>query len=241
MKPALALPALLTALFCAAPAGAFWWSPRGESSWSTAPVTMDGRLGKWHPRDQDDFSGVEYAFVNDADWLYLMLYPHTREAKEQLSGARGGVFTIILSTGKPWKGGLRIALGPPAGGPGYGDRDLSVSGACPEVALSSGAAAPEIKSGSFDDRGIMEARIPLACLGAPLPEEIGLGLKAPAVMKRRAANPSFGEERGGRRRRGGPEGGGGYDDETSPLHLWIKVRLAAPPHGPPGNSPALKN
>ena len=234
MRLALPFPVLLAAaLLCAAPAGAFWWSPKGESSWSTAPVVMDGDLGKWRPREQDDFSGMEYAFVNDADWLYLMLYPHTREAKEQLSGARGGDFTIILSTGKPWKGGLRITLAPPDGGPGYDDRDLSVSGACPEVALSSGAAAPEIRSGSFDDRGILEARIPLVCFGAALPEEIGVGLQAPPGTKHLAVNASFADDRGGRPR-SGAEGGGAGDDETSPLHLWIKVRLAPAPHGPPG-------
>jgi hypothetical protein len=227
---------LASLLLVAAQANAFWFGPKTDSVWTDKPVVLDGKMAKWRPKDDDDDSGIVYAFANDAQNLYLMLYPHTKSAKDELAGAYEQDFTIWLDTqaGKGKTVGIR--LGAPGNEYDYMQRDTEIIGID-----STTVAAPRINVGPVKERGIIEAAIPLVFLGKTVPEKISVGIttsparKTPPHNIKKAGKDaarqdsddsgvkfSRGHRGGGQRKRSGEP----QDEDLTPLDLWIRVTMA---------------
>ena len=90
-----------------------------------------------------------------------------------------------------------------------------------------GQLAPELCGGldavmgPKNERGVLEARIPLACLGGPL-QRVSVGLETSAPAK----PPARPHDDMGRSRRRETDA---EDDAIDPIQLWIRVHLASAP------------
>lgn len=193
---AMMMPLLLLA---AAPSLALWFGPRAQSRWAAAPIAVDGKSDDWTIQDTDDAEGIVYAFSNDAQYLYMLLAPHTRSTREQLLGRYQQDLTIWIDRkAKIDKTtGLRV-LSPSR--PEDPDRILETIG------ISSAAESASARMGPAQ-RGIFEARIPLASLGVPLPDILSVGIEE-SVARRWPAHPA---------------------EPLEPIHLWVRVTLARKP------------
>ncbi len=203
-------------------------------------------------REGDEDSGLAYAFANDPKYLYIMLSPHTKSVKDELAGSYGQNFTIWLdsSAGKGKILGFRLPA--PESQWSRAAQQVELVGLdTAAFTASSDTEAAEIDVGPVQQRGILEARIPLSYFfGAVLPEKISVGIETSLV---REAPPHTGKtsntwQEGGSQgegsdpgstglsmKRGGRRGGGRQrskvkqDEDLTPLALWIRVTLASPP------------
>ena len=245
----IAADALLPGAVCQA----FWFGPKTDSRWAGQPVRLDGNAQKWQLREGDDDSGLAYAFANDSENLYLMMSPHTKSAKDALAGSYGQDFTIWLDTqaGKGKIIGVRLAA--PDSQWDQAARKTEVIGVdTAAVAVPPDDDGAEINIGPVQERGIVEARIPLRYLGKVTVNRISVGIE---TSQAKDAPPHSDKTSGSRQREqtpGGEDGsgmgGGGMkrghrgggrlrsnvpqEEDLSPLHLWIRVTLASPPKTP---------
>ena len=187
-------------LLAAAPITALWFGPRAQSRWAATPIIIDGKSDDWTIQDTDDAEGIVYAFANDAQHLYLMLAPHTRSTREQLVGRYQQDLMIWIDRKAKLDKitGLRI-LAPSR--PEDPDRILET------VDISSTVENALVRMGPAQGRGIFEARIPLAVLGAPLPAILSVGVEE-SVARRWPAQSA---------------------EPLEPIHLWVRVTLARKP------------
>jgi len=255
---------------------AFWFGSKTDSRWTGQALPLDGTPQKWRVREEDEDSGLAYAFANDSKNLYIMLSPHTRAAKDELAGSYGQDLTIWLDAhaGKGKTLGIRLAA--PGSRGDQSSRKADVVGldtAAVPVSLDNDGA--EVIVGPVTERGLVEARIPLRYLGPVPPEKISVGIE---TSKAKEAPPQAGNDQGSFKKdkwasvdegglpdgvdsglpagmdngipggaggmpgggmgRGHRGGGGGrqhsraaQEEDLSPLSLWIRVTLAAPPKG----------
>lgn len=245
----LSVAALLTAL----PSHAFWWGSKSRSLWLDHPITIDGNADDWKFNEDDDDEGLAFSFANDDKNLYLLVAPHTKSIKAQMAGAYGQDFVIWLDP----HAGLKKRIGIRLHAPGRSDTERGV-----EVVIdTAGVTAPalqddiEVRMGPAEERGILEARIPLRYLGEILPKMISIGLetsrpeKQPGRIdktagywdrkggqKQESGADDGAQESGMKRGRRGGGGGGGKSrrssgdggEDFSPVQLWIRVTLARP-------------
>ena len=207
---------------CAAQASALWLGARAKSAWAAAPVAVDGKSDDWTLTPDDETDGVAYGFANDAKDLYLVLVPHTREARAQLSGAyqQDLMFWLDRSGGKAKTAGARFlapaSLDQPA-------RALEL------VSLSTAAGEASFAASPSQARSIVEARLPLAYLGTPLPESFTIGIEA-QTPRRPPAQPPRERSRDAHEAAAPPK--------FEPLFLWLRVTLAKPPAAAAPAAPA---
>jgi hypothetical protein len=232
-------------LLAAGPCQAFWWGPSAQSRWRDRPIKIDGRDDDWKDQETDDAQGLEFAFANDDKDLYVLVSPHTKSIKQQMAGDFKQDFTIWIDTsvGKKQRVAVKLLAPTSVGNP----RDVETVG----IGTGSIAAKDEadMRIGPMDERGVLEARIPLSYLGTPLPKTISVGLETTALKlpppSRTGAHhtPSqipkdqdsgSGQELSGRGRGHGRAGGTGSkhessesEEEFSPIGLWIRVTLSA--------------
>jgi hypothetical protein len=206
-RPALAF--LLLALG-AGPASALWLGARARSVWTSEPPEIDGRREDWKLLPEDDAGGVLYGVSNDDRYLYLIIVPHTRAAREQLAG----VYLQDLILWFDPKGAKNKHTGAQIAAPERLDqtwRHLEPLRLPPaEDAL--------VYVAPVNARGALEARIPLSWLGSPRPRAFTLGLEA-QVPRRPPAPPPR------RSRRDEPDWG---PPRFEAFSLWLRLTLAAP-------------
>jgi hypothetical protein len=233
-------------LLAAAPSRAFWWGPSAESRWRDRTITIDGRDDDWKDQDADDAEGVAFAFANDEKDLYVLISPHTKSLKQQLAGNYDQDFSIWVDTSVGKNKRVAVRLLAPASFGATEAREVETVG----IDTDSIAAkdSPDLRIGPMDERGVLEARIPLSYLGASLPKKISVGLetsipKRPPPAQAAGRHPArespadqeSGQEMGGSGRghgrkggTGGKHGDAGSKEEFEPLDLWIRVTLSAP-------------
>ncbi len=171
---------LLVALaLAAAPAraGWLWFGPSAKSVWRDRTITVDGDEGDWDGIEQGEDAGLSWAFANDALDLFILLSPHDRNYREQLSGVFDQDFTVWLdpSAGMQKNVGLRLKA-PPDGSPDAA-RDYVLVRGSGERALGACESA-ELRLGPVTMHGVLEARVPLACFGAKPGEKFTVGFEA---------------------------------------------------------------
>ena len=219
------------ALLAAAPCRAFWWGPRAQSLWRDRAIVIDGRDEDWQGQEAGDAQGVAFAFANDDQDLYVLLSPHTRSLKRQLAGDFKQDFTIWIDT----SAGKRKAVGVKLSG------ETSPREAA-DVGMAADGAAAELRVGPMDERGVLEARIPLAGLGNPMPRIISVGFETsapregPAAEARHPGHEASGDQepdpqmgRRGHGRKGGmagKHGNAGSEERFEPLDVWVRVTLS---------------
>jgi hypothetical protein len=183
---AFSLPVALLALALAAPARAFWFGPKAELSAVSAAPVIDGKADDWSLAPDDESEGLAYGVSRDDRYLYLVFVPHTRQAKEQLAGLyqQDLMIWLDLAGGKSRLSGLRILAPAELGEPARALEPVRVSTAAAGDAEASAAVGP------MEGRGALEARLPLAWLGAPIPKTFSLGLEALAPRRPPAAPPA---------------------------------------------------
>ena len=226
-----ALPAFLLAFLAAVPArGFFWLGPREKSAWRAQPIAVDGAAADWKDAAFDDDSGLSFAFANDDKDLYVAFSPHTKGTKSQLSGRDGQNVSLWLDPKGGKHGTIGLTLLAPQ--PGEAERSLEVVGI--------DTAAVELKVGDVEERGVLEARVPLSSLGSPAPEKITLELVTSAPTRKperparaekpreEEAEPAPPSGRGRGRGRGGARLGPPAEEPPT-TSLWIQVSLAVPP------------
>lgn len=194
----------------AAPAAGLWLGPRAQSRWAEEPPEIDGRRDGWTFAPEEDARGVLYASANDGRFLYLVVVPHTRWAREQLAGVYQQDVVVWLDP----KGGRAKSTG--------------VRIAAPERLDQSWRALEPVRLPADEDalvfvapvnaRGVLEARLPLSWLGSPAPRSFTVGIEAqeprrPPAAPRRAPRdgPDFGPPR------------------FEPFTLWLRLTLAPKP------------
>jgi hypothetical protein len=206
------------ALLAAPPIQAFWWGPSVESRWLDRAVSIDGGDEDWKSIERDDSEGLGFAFANDGKNIYLLVAPHTKSTKDQMAGSFGEKLTVWLDpqAGRNKKIGLKLAS---PEGLAHGERrPLEMVGLDTAAAACGGLDAV---MGPKNERGVLEARIPLACLGGPL-QRISVGLETSAPTK----PPARPHDDMGRSRRRETDA---EDDAIEPIQLWIRVHLASAP------------
>jgi hypothetical protein len=214
-----ARPALLAALVwsaAASPAAAFWLGARGKSAWAAAPITVDGKADDWTLSPEDETEGVAYGFANDDRYLYLVLVPHTRQAKEQLAGVFQQDLMLWLDRGA----GKNKTTGVLVLAPASLDQPAR---ALDLVRLSTAAGEAVVAASPLQSRAALEARLPLAYLGSPLPEQFTVGIET-QYPRHPPAQPAP------ERSRDAHEAPPAAKFET--LQFWVRVTLARPPATP---------
>jgi hypothetical protein len=234
-------------LLAAAPSRAFWWGPSSESRWRDKAITIDGHAEDWRDREPDEAEGLAFAFANDDKDLYVMVSAHTKSLKQQMEGDFEQDFSIWIDTSVGKKRRIAVKLLAPAEPGDTADRAVATIG----IDMGSAAAKDEavVRIGPMDERGVLEARIPLSYLGTPLPKRFSIGLETSNPKKTPPAQAGHhpkqkspkdeepGQEAGGRghaRRSGmgGKPGSSDSDDPFEPIDLWIRVTLSSPPGNP---------
>ena len=236
---------VILSMFAAAPSRAFWWGPRADSRWLDRTITVDGRDDDWQAQPAEDAEGLSFAFANDAKNLYIMLAPHTKSIKQQMAGAYEQDFSIWIDTGTGKGKNMAFKLLAPAAFGETIEREMETVGIETAAVAMNGEA--EMRMGATDERGVLEARIPLNYFGTPVPKIISVGFETSAPRKPppsrtgkpRSArgNPTEDESgqegfgRGGRGRRGGAGGrhgaAGANEEAFNSVGIWIRVTLAA--------------
>jgi hypothetical protein len=245
-SPTLTARALLVCavMLAAAPSRAFWWGPSAESRWRDRAITIDGRDDDWKDQDTDDEQGVAFAFANDDKDLYFLVSPHTKSLKQQMAGDFEQDFSIWIDTSVGKKQRVAVKLLAPTSSAGSAEREVATVGIATDSVASKDT--PDMRIGRMDERGVLEARIPLSYLGAPLPKRISVGLET-STPKKHPSSPGAGHHpahqtakdqesdqdmgSGGRRHSprggmGGKTGGSDSEDRFEPLELWIRVTLS---------------
>jgi hypothetical protein len=229
------------ALFAAAPSRAFWWGPSAESRWRDRTITIDGRDEDWKDQEPEEAEGLAFAFANDDKDLYVLVSPHTKSLKRQLAGEFAQDFSIWIDTSAGKKEKLAVKLLAPARLGEAADRDVETVGIDTNSAAARDSA--DVRIGPMDERGVLEARIPLSYLGTPRPKRISVGLQTSALKKPPPSqagghhqaredpkDQDSGQEMGGRGhgRKGGMGGKhAGAEEDFEPIDLWIRVTLSA--------------
>lgn len=204
--------ALTLALAPAAPASAFWMGPTAVSRAVTEPPTIDGKADDWRLDPEAEHEGIAYGFAHDAHYLYAIFVPHTREAKEQLTGLyqQDVMLWLDRAGGKARLAGLKILAPAQLGETARALELVRVSTA------SAGGAEPAAAVGPMEGRGAFELRVPLAWLGAPPPRRFTVGLEA--LTPRRP--PALPEQRRSRDVHEAPPA-----PRFEPVVLWVRVDL----------------
>lgn len=215
----------------AAPASALWWGPSVESVWRDRAIAVDGSDEDWRSQPKDDYEGFALSFANDEADLYILISPHTREAKARLAGTRGQDFTVWLDP----KGGKEKAIGITLLAPeGAGlPRKGRVSGVRVPASAVPTSLEPEMRVGPMDARGVLELRVPLRYFGSAAPAKLSAGLEA----SRPTGGPAPLDANGGIWKPSGRAGKGeahifrAASDPTIEdlmlFQLWLRVRLAS--------------
>jgi hypothetical protein len=231
-------------LFAAAPSRAFWWGPSAESRWRDRTISIDGRDDDWRDQDTGDEEGVAFAFANDDKDFYVLVSPHTKSLKQQMAGDFEQDFSIWIDTTGGKRQKLAVKLLAPTSFSGSAEREVATVGIATDSVVAKDT--PEMRMGPMDERGVLEARIPLSYLGTPLPKRISVGFETSTPRRRPPAqvggrhpardtskDQESGQEMGagtrGRGRKGGmggKQGGGDSEDKFEPLGLWIRVTLS---------------
>lgn len=202
---------LLLTLLAPPQASAVWLGARAQSRWNDAAIAVDGRREDWTLVPAEDARGVSYGFANDERYLYLLLVPHTRSAREQLAGVyqQDLVFWLDASAGKKRLQGLRV-LAPAA---------LSQPTRALEAIRLPDADDAAVAVSPTRYRGALEARLPLSWLGSKRPSAFTVGVEAQSPRRPPAPPP----------RRGPREGPDFGPPPFEPFTLWMRVTLASPP------------
>lgn len=236
---------ICAALLAAVPSRAFWLGSRAESRWRDRTITIDGRDEDWKDQETDDAKGIAFAFANDDKDLYVLVSPHIKSLKQQMAGEFEQDFSIWIDTSAGKKKIVAVKLLAPAALGDTVEREVETVGIDTGSVAAIGTA--DLRIGPTDERGVLEARIPLSYLGTPLPKTISVGLetsdpkKAPPAQAgvRRPARESpkeqeSGQEMGGRGRGHGRKGGlggkhegTGSEEKFERLNLWTRVTLSA--------------
>jgi hypothetical protein len=197
---------VLLAALLAAPAGAWWFGPRFTSARLERPIALDGEGRDWPAEGRDDAGDMSFSFAHDAEHLYALFVGHTRGAKAQLGGAYGQDLSLWVDpdAGMARKIGVRLTAPQTAGA-----ETVRLISAATEDARSREI---EVKAGSLDQRGVLEARLPLRLLGGPPPRVVTVGLEAAVPARpppRRTADPKD----------------PGSQELFAPLRLWVRVKV----------------
>jgi hypothetical protein len=200
-------PLLLLISVCAAPAAALWLGARTESRRPPARVQVDGRRDEWTLRPEDDSPVVLYGAAHDDRFLYLVFVPHTRSAREQLSGVYLQDLVLWLDA----RGSRSRARGVQVAAPGR----LGQTWRALEPLRLPASEDAAVSVAPANERGALEARIPLSWLGAPPPRSFTVGLEAQAPRRPPAPPPR-------RAPRDGPDFG---PPRFEPFSLWVRVSL----------------
>jgi hypothetical protein len=207
--------ALLILAAVAVPASALWFGPRFNSVWRDRPIVVDGD-GKddWPSDRRDDAGDMSFGFANDAKDLYVMFAAHTKASKAQLGGTYGQDLSFWVDP----RGGMGHVLGVGLTAPQKaGDDMIRVF-----TAIGSDAARSryiEVRAGSLDEHGIIEARVPLQLLGNPPPRVVTVGLEAamPVKIPHGTSDPKARSP----------------DERFGVVRIWVRVKLAPPPKQDP--------
>ncbi len=231
--------------------GWLWWGSKAESAWTPKTIEVDGSEAAWKNRDLDDDAGLSFSFSNDDQNLYFFVRPHTTWTKDQMQGVYGQSLTLWLDGSGGTRKATAVRLLKPAHDMAGGPRELELVG----VDTMTIFAQPEAMVGPIDERGGLEARIPLVYFGSRLPERVSVGVIAsrpehlPEKKKRPVAEgDSSGGGKGGGEGGGGSEQGGGgsggrrggkggrgggkpppMEESYDSIELWIRVKLAKAP------------
>ena len=215
-------------LLAPSPGGALWLGHRAESRWRGTAIAVDGSAEDWKSPEGDEAEGLMFVFANDDKDLYVLVSPHTKSTKAQLSGENDQDFTLWLDPKAGKKKNLAIRLLAPARGQIGPDRELVAVGL--DSATASDQQTPagaEVRVGPADERGVLEARIPLRYLGARRPQRVTVGFETSAPVRphgRKEAGSGKDRSRGGDRSTGSSD-----TEESDVLRLWVRVTLAEPP------------
>ena len=243
------LAAFLTVMvvFVSPPVHAFWWGPSSKSLWLDRTIVIDGNADDWKSQEQDDAEGLGFAFANDDKNLYILVAPHTKSTKAQMAGSYGQDFIIWLDP----KAGKAKILGIKLHAPtSQAVRDVEVVADSATVPVVLANDDVEVRIGPTNERGVLEGRIPLSCLGLNPPQKISVGLETslpktlPGRIEKGASSwahekdqdQGAGAGSGGGGMRHGRRGGGGGSrhpsgqkgEDFSPIEFWIRLTLASP-------------
>lgn len=215
-----ALAALLALAAIPARAGLFG-RDKLVSRWSAKPLAVDGDDSAFDEGSAFEDEGYSVQAVNDADSLYLLVSVHSREGRDQLTGAARQDLTLwfVGADGKTRDWGLRlpysrrlIASDAPRDPAGY-DPEPELT-RYEGAAVSSAPCPSEIKDriASSGRRPVWEIKIPLSRLTLDAERGVRFDFVVSAGARRK---PRSADEPNARRRE--PEGEpGGVDGRGAP-------------------------